>query len=75
MLAMAAEGEGLIIDTVAQEVLDTIVQEELAELANKSPEEQEAALPLLLTRVEQRAVDEVKERRCRTPPPSPHLRL
>lgn len=59
MLAMAAEGEGLIIDTVAQEVLDTIVQEELAELANKSPEEQEAALPLLLTRVEQRAVDEV----------------
>eukprot|EP01049_Picozoa_sp_SAG25_P008977 SAG25_NODE_852_length_5073_cov_31.793727_2_plen_186_part_00 len=23
----------------------------------------------------QRAVDEVKERRCRTPPPSPHLRL
>jgi len=60
LLSMAAteDGGGPIIDTVARELLDSIVQGELAELAEQPPEAQEAALPTLLSRVEQRAVAE-----------------
>ena len=57
-MAATEDGGGPIIDTVARELLDSIVQGELAELAEQPPEAQEAALPTLLSRVEQRAVAE-----------------
>jgi len=46
------------IDAAAQQALDGIVQEELSKLSHLSPEEQEASLPRLLKRVEERAVSE-----------------
>ena len=54
----AIDGSGAI-DVAAQEVIDNIVQEELADLAKQTPEEQENKLPSLLARVEARAIDEV----------------
>ena len=64
MLAAAADdGGGIVIDVDAQQVLESIVQEELADLANKTPEEQEARLPTLLKSIEERTVDEVGGKR------------
>ena len=59
MLAAEADDDEstIIIDVAAQQVLDSIVQEELAGLAQQTPEQQEAQLPSLLKRVEERAVD------------------
>ena len=50
------DGDGAI-DVAVREAIDEIVQQELAELASQTPEEQEAALPTLLARVEARAAD------------------
>ena len=47
------------LDSAAQNVIDSIVKQELVELAKLSPEEQEERLPTLLARCRARAADEL----------------
>lgn len=49
----------VVIDVAAQQVIDSIVVEELEALGKLGPEEQEQMLPSLMQRVETRAVEQI----------------